>query len=230
MVGSFQGSKMKYQPIPTSQEDSISKTIQSSATPHQQTTRCTKVWIFLSLNLIALFLIFLFALNNPAFERPSFDTSGYLCAPNGLSIEAAQARGCEFDWMSFRWQQKDRFDDDNVRLIQEFNDKGPWKRYADAEGKRVMGAEEIMVTTELWLTRREHLVHCAFALRQSFNYMARGNDPPFNAHHVLHCATTLLDAIYESPPPDMDNLTIHAVPFPKEKEIVCPPAEDSVGF
>lgn len=148
------------------------------------------------------------------------DTSGYLCAPNGAPIAAARARGCEFDWISYHWLPRGRFTSEHLSLIRDFADLGPWQRYHDAAGTQPVTVKEAMTTTEAFLTRREHLHHCDFAMRQLYLLMSAGHDPPYNYRHVVHCMDTLIGAIYENPPLDIDNLTIHAVPFPEEPQIV----------
>ncbi|EMD84668.1 hypothetical protein COCC4DRAFT_155384 [Bipolaris maydis ATCC 48331] len=152
--------------------------------------------------------------------KPDLDTSGYLCAPSGTHPSVAHQRGCEYNWMSFHWLPKDRFNAENRALIREFEELGPWHRFSDAEGTQVMSAEETILSTRFWLTKREHLHHCQFSLRQAYLFMARGQDPAFNYTHIVHCSQALIDAIYESPPPDMDTPIIKVIPFPKHPEIV----------
>ncbi|EAT77777.1 hypothetical protein SNOG_14925 [Parastagonospora nodorum SN15] len=152
--------------------------------------------------------------------QSDLDTSGYLCAPSGTHPSVARQRGCEYDWMSFHWLPKNRFDEENQALIREFEQLGPWHRFADAEGTQVMSPDETMLSTRFWLTKREHLHHCQFSLRQAYLFMARGQDPPFNYTHITHCSQSLIDAIYESPPKDMDEPIIKVVPFPEHPEIL----------
>src|SRR5690242_4580191 len=153
-------------------------------------------------------------------RRIPFDTSGYLCAPNGVSPAVAHSRGCAFDWMSFHWLPASRFDAANTALIAEFNAIAPWKRYADAAGKRELTVDEMLSGTSAFLTRREHLHHCQYSVRQAYLFMARGDDPPFDYAHIVHCTDALMEAIYENEPANMDDLVIQAVPFPKHPEVV----------
>ncbi|KZL70125.1 hypothetical protein CT0861_01362 [Colletotrichum tofieldiae] len=102
----------------------------------------------------------------PDVRRP-MDFSGWICAPNGAIPEVARERGCEFDGLSFHWFPKERFEDeDNLALLREFENDGPWHRYVDKEGK-VEIPQGNKVLKAAWLTRREHIIHCKYALRQT---------------------------------------------------------------
>ncbi|KAF4921702.1 hypothetical protein CGCVW01_v005807 [Colletotrichum viniferum] len=151
---------------------------------------------------------------------PQLDMSGYLCAPNGARPEVAYERGCAWDPISFHWYRRELVEDpDNQELIRGFLDAGPWHRFYDAEGTvEVDPANRIMTT--LWLTKREHIVHCMYTLRQTHLWLTKGFDPPFNYSHTIHCTSYLLNMILESPVPDMDKLTVHAVPYPLDWQLV----------
>ena len=83
------------------------------------------------------------------------NTSGYLCAPSGTHPSVARQRGCECDWMSFHWLPKDRFGDENRALIREFEELGPWHRFADAEGTQIMSPNETMLSIRFLAYERE---------------------------------------------------------------------------
>ncbi|KAK1974452.1 hypothetical protein LZ30DRAFT_607973 [Colletotrichum cereale] len=152
--------------------------------------------------------------------RPQLDLSGYLCAPNGAHPEVALERGCDWDPISFHWYPRERVQDpDNQELIRGFLEAGPWHRFYDGEGAvEVDPANRVL--TALWLTKREHVVHCMYTLRQTHLWLAKGFDPPFNYSHTIHCTSYLVDIILESPVPDMDKLTVHAVPYPPDWQVV----------
>ncbi|WDK22876.1 hypothetical protein CGRA01v4_14167 [Colletotrichum graminicola] len=154
--------------------------------------------------------------------RPRIDLSGYLCAPNGASVEVATQRGCDWDPISFHWYPRERVQDpDNQELIRGFLEAGPWHRFYDAEGTVEVDPDNRVLTT-LWLSKREHVVHCMYTLRQTHLWLAKGFDPPFNYSHTIHCTSYLTNIILESPVPDMDKLTVHAVPYPPDWQIVKP--------
>ncbi|TQN65607.1 hypothetical protein CSHISOI_09889 [Colletotrichum shisoi] len=145
--------------------------------------------------------------------------SGYLCAPNGARPEVAYERGCEWDPISFHWDRRERVEDpDNQELIRGFLEAGPWHRFYDAEGTVEVDPADRVLTT-LWLTKREHVVHCMYTLRQTHLWLAKGFDPPFNYSHTIHCTSYLVNIILESPVPDMDKLTVHAVPYPADWQV-----------
>ncbi|CCF36362.1 hypothetical protein CH063_07950 [Colletotrichum higginsianum] len=151
---------------------------------------------------------------------PQLDMSGYLCAPNGARPEVAYERGCEWDPISFHWYRRERVEDpDNQELIRGFLEAGPWHRFYDAEGTVEVDPANRVLTT-LWLTKREHVVHCMYTLRQTHLWLAKGFDPPFNYSHTIHCTSYLVNIILESPVPDMDKLTVHAVPYPSDWQVV----------
>ncbi|OLN96158.1 hypothetical protein CCHL11_03206 [Colletotrichum chlorophyti] len=159
---------------------------------------------------------------NIACDCSRMDVSGYLCAPNGARPEEARRRGCEFDPISFHWYPRRRvLDADNQAIIRQFLDKGPWHRYYDAEGTVEVDPKNEALTA-LWLTKREHVVHCMYTLQQTHLWLNKGFDPPFNYSHTLHCTSWLVSVIMESPPTDLDALTVHAVPYPHEWQVVKP--------
>ncbi|KAI1673236.1 hypothetical protein L13192_04095 [Pyrenophora tritici-repentis] len=180
----------------------------------------SQYWKPLAASVVLVLLTSLTTLWLPNRQRPPFDTSGYLCAPNGVPVSVAHARGCEFDWMSFHWLPRGRFDAENLALIQEFEAIRPWQRFADAAGTQLLSRDDMMAGTSAFLTRREHLHHCQYSVRQAYVFMARGDDPPFNYAHIVHCTDALIEAIYENTPENMDDLVIQAVPFPKHPEVV----------
>ncbi|KAF4862258.1 hypothetical protein CGCSCA1_v014755 [Colletotrichum siamense] len=151
---------------------------------------------------------------------PQVDMSGYLCAPNGARPEVAYERGCAWDPISFHWYRRELVENpDNQELIREFLDAGPWHRFYDAEGTIEVDPANRVLTT-LWLTKREHVVHCMYTLRQTHLWLTKGFDPPFNYSHTIHCTSYLVNIILESPVPDMDKLTVHAVPYPSDWQLV----------
>ncbi|KAJ0159168.1 hypothetical protein CTA2_10192 [Colletotrichum tanaceti] len=112
-----------------------------------------------------------------------------------------------------------RDDDDDEELIRGFLEAGPWHRFYDAEGTVEVKPSNRVLTT-LWLTKREHVVHCMYTLRQTHLWLAKGFDPPFNYSHTIHCTSYLVNIILESLVPDMDKLTVHAVPYPSNWQVV----------
>lgn len=131
------------------------------------------------------------------FQQPKrrLDVSGYICAPNGAIPDVARARGCEFDGLSFHWFPKEHTEDnDNRAILREFEDLGPWPRYLDKEGKYPIPADNLVLTSA-YLTRREHIIHCKYALRQTHLWVTKGWDVPFNYNHTLHCTAYLVDTI-----------------------------------
>ncbi|KAF6823439.1 hypothetical protein CMUS01_10697 [Colletotrichum musicola] len=157
----------------------------------------------------------------PADRRP-MDFSGWICAPNGAIPAVARERGCEWDNLSFHWFPKDHTEDeDNRALLREFENNGPWHRYIDQEGKHEIPNDN-KVLKAAWLTRREHIVHCKYALRQTHLWVTKGWDPPFNYSHTLHCTGYLVDTIMENPPADMNDITVHVTPWPEHRPVVHP--------
>jgi len=69
-----------------------------------------------------------------------------------------------------------------------------WPRYLDKEGKYPIPADNLVLTSA-YLTRREHIVHCKYALRQTHLWVTKGWDVPFNYNHTLHCTAYLVDTI-----------------------------------
>ncbi|OHW91547.1 hypothetical protein CSPAE12_09852 [Colletotrichum incanum] len=113
----------------------------------------------------------------PDVRRP-MDFSGWICAPNGAIPEVAQ-----------------RFEDEyNLALLREFENDGPWHRYVDKEGK-IEIPQDNKVLKAAWLTRREHIIHCKYALRQTHLWIMKGWDPSFNYSHTLRCTGYLVDTI-----------------------------------
>ncbi|KDN71081.1 hypothetical protein CSUB01_10369 [Colletotrichum sublineola] len=160
---------------------------------------------------------------------PQLDMSGYLCAPNGAPTEVALQRGCDWDPISFHWYPRERVQDpDNQELIRGFLEAGPWHRFYDEEGVVEVDPTNRVLTT-LWLTKREHVVHCMYMLRQTHLWLAKGFDPPFNYSHTIHCTSYLVNIILESPVPDMDKLTVHAVPYPEDWQVVSTCRARSLG-
>ncbi|KAH8777823.1 hypothetical protein F5883DRAFT_487324 [Diaporthe sp. PMI_573] len=158
------------------------------------------------------------------FQQPKrrLDVSGYICAPNGAIPDVARARGCEFDGLSFHWFPKEHTEDnDNRAILREFEDLGPWPRYLDKEGKYPIPADNLVLTSA-YLTRREHIIHCKYALRQTHLWVTKGWDVPFNYNHTLHCTAYLVDTIMENPPEDLYDVTTHVTPFPEYSPIVHP--------
>jgi hypothetical protein len=131
-------------------------------------------------------------------HRPTthrLDASGYICAPNGAIPDVARARGCEFDGLSFHWFPKEHTEDkDNLAILREFQEHGPWLRYLDKEGKYPIPPDNLVLTSA-YLTRREHIIHCKYALRQTHLWVTKGWDLPFNYNHTLHCTAYLVDTI-----------------------------------
>ncbi|KAK1570018.1 uncharacterized protein LY79DRAFT_527654 [Colletotrichum navitas] len=153
-------------------------------------------------------------------SRPQLDLSGYLCAPNGARPEVALERGCDWDPISFHWYPRERVQDpDNQELIRGFLEAGPWHRFYDSKGTVEVDPANRVLTT-LWLTKREHVVHCMYTLRQTHLWLNKGFDPPFNYSHTIHCTSYLVNIILKSPVPDMDELTVHAVPYPPDWQVV----------
>lgn len=150
----------------------------------------------------------------------AIDYSGYQCAPNGALPEVARARGCEWDDLSFHWwPKKPHLDSDNQALLQDFRVSGPWQRFYDQEGHNEIPPTNEVLTAG-WVTRKEHLFHCVFTLRQTHLWLTKGFDAPFNYSHTVHCTQQLIDAVVESPPPDFDDLTVHGTPWPDHPAIV----------
>lgn len=148
------------------------------------------------------------------------DYSGYQCAPNGALPEVARARGCEWDDLSFHWwPKKPHLDSDNQALLQDFRVSGPWQRFYDQEGQNEIPPTNEVLTAG-WVTRKEHLFHCVFTVRQTHLWLTKGFDAPFNYSHTVHCTQQLIDAVVESPPPDFNDLTVHGTPWPEHPAIV----------
>lgn len=125
----------------------------------------------------------------------SLDVSGYICAPNGAIPEVARSRGCEFDGLSFHWFPKDHTSDaDNQALLDEFQANGPWHRFLDKEGKHEIPSDNVVLKSA-YLTRKEHIIHCKYALRQTHLWVTKGWDVPFSYNHTLHCTQYLVDTI-----------------------------------
>lgn len=183
----------------------------------------TAVWnlwylcIPLALVILALFSLLLF----PSCKQcQSLDMSGYVCAPNGALPKIARDRGCEFDTMSFKWWPKEpMMHKENMALLKDFHDEGPWHRYYDKGGKH-----EIPPTSEVltagWVSRKEHTYHCMYTLRQTHLWMTLGYDAPFNYTHTVHCTKYLMDTILENPPKDFEELSVHGTPWPEHPDIV----------
>ncbi|KAG6353971.1 hypothetical protein INS49_005229 [Diaporthe citri] len=140
--------------------------------------------------------------SEPASESGSDSTAcRHHCAPNGASPEVARARGCEWDDLSFHWwPKKPHLDSDNQALLQDFRVSGPWQRFYDQEGQNEIPPTNEVLTAG-WVTRKEHLFHCVFTLRQTHLWLTKGFDAPFNYSHTVHCTQQLIDAVVESPPP-----------------------------
>lgn len=171
------------------------------------------------LTLSAAILVFAFrGLSCPSCR--AIDYSGYQCAPNGALPEVARSRGCEWDDLSFHWfPKKPHLDSENQALLQDFRVSGPWQRFYDQEGHNEIPPTNEVLTAG-WVTRKEHLFHCVFTVRQTHLWLTKGFDAPFNYSHTVHCTQQLLDAVLESPPPDFDDLTVHGTPWPDHPAIV----------
>lgn len=124
----------------------------------------------------------------------TIDYSGYQCAPNGALPEVARSRGCEWDDLSFHWwPKKPHLDSDNQALLQAFRVSGPWQRFYDQEGQNEIPPTNEVLTAG-WVTRKEHLFHCVFTLRQTHLWLTKGFDAPF-------VSTTLLPTQFPRPHP-----------------------------
>lgn len=161
----------------------------------QRASRPETKWKALSLALTLLLIVAVtLHVRHPSSRRP-LDVSGYICAPNGAIPAVAEERGCGFDGLSFHWFDREHVEDeDNVALVQEFLGHGPWHRYLDAEGEYEIPADN-KVLVAAYLTRREHIIHCQYALRQTHLWVTKGWDVPFNYGHTLHCTQYLVDTI-----------------------------------
>ena len=165
--------------------------------------------------------ILIFAFHGMSYQPcRAIDYLGYQCAPNGALPEVARSRGCEWDDLSFHWwPKKPHLDSDNQALLQDFRVSGPWQRFYDQEGQTEISPTNEVLTAG-WVTRKEHLFHCVFTLRQTHLWLTKGFDAPFNYSHTVHCTQQLIDAIVESPPRDFNDLTVHGTPWPEHPAIV----------
>ncbi|KAK1975616.1 hypothetical protein LZ30DRAFT_560276, partial [Colletotrichum cereale] len=153
---------------------------------------------------------------------PVADNSGALCAPNGVEPEVARQRNCEWDPMSFHWYPRHQvLDDDHQALIHEFLESGPWYYYYDNEtNSRVQVGPEEMTHTHLWLTIREHAIHCAYTLRQTHMWLDKGFDSPYHLEHTIHCTSFLEKIIKGSRNESLDAVIPVPVSYPVEIQVV----------
>ncbi|TLD18019.1 hypothetical protein PspLS_10434 [Pyricularia sp. CBS 133598] len=150
------------------------------------------------------------------------DWSGYVCAPNGADPEKARERGCEFNDMSLQWNRREFHNDpDNLAIIEDFHKEGPWHRWMEKEGIHSLDKlPSRLALTSGWVTKKEHLTHCKYALRQTHLWLHKGFDAPYNYSHTLHCTEYLLSTILKHPPPDLDEIKVHGNPWPEHPQIV----------
>ncbi|KZL81168.1 hypothetical protein CI238_11641 [Colletotrichum incanum] len=153
--------------------------------------------------------------------REAYDFSGYQCVPLGATPEAAAARGCHWDDFSFHWWPADRYEDPDVlALMHEFADQ-EWHRYYEQEAVHEI-LEYHPMQTQAWVTRKEHLWHCAYTIMQTHLWMTKGFDPPVTYWHTVHCTKALMNAILESPPDDFMDIVMHGSAWPTHKPVIKP--------
>lgn len=152
--------------------------------------------------------------------KHEYDFSGYQCAPLGATPEVAEARGCQWDEFSFHWWPKDRYqDEDIVGLMNEFSQQ-EWHRYYEKEAIHEI-TEYHPMQTQAWVTRKEHLWHCAYTIMASHLWMTKGFDAPVTYWHTVHCTKALMNTILESPPPDFMDIVMHGSAWPTHEPVVC---------
>ncbi|KAI1336268.1 hypothetical protein F5Y15DRAFT_427162 [Xylariaceae sp. FL0016] len=142
----------------------------------------------------------------------------------GASVAEAKAKGCTWDELTKAWLPTecprygaDEFKSEGI-LTNTHDNATSWTFYADQAGTSeiilsVLAADEARdPDSPVWGTTRQHLTHCAFALKRviySYNEGLAQYPKMTKMHHVNHCVDTLLRRALRADP-DVDLITTTA--------------------
>lgn len=109
----------------------------------------------------------------------------------GSTIEEAMALNCTWDLLAAAWLPPACIDQE---LTEDFRSQGPWRYFADREGKEELTEEDLQWRVgegnEYYTSLRYHKTHCSYQWRKMHRAMERGSkieNKLADYHHTMHC-------------------------------------------
>ncbi|KIW99559.1 uncharacterized protein Z518_11298 [Rhinocladiella mackenziei CBS 650.93] len=164
--------------------------------------RRRRTWIAIVLLFVVVDVFFLYSVvsNKENFNggQPQGDRKTKPC---GSTVEEAKAAGCSFDHLAHLWLPKSCSRQWSSEYMT-YEQGQPFKSYLDGDGLQPVELSEQPYHTGIFSTTKEHLIHCAYALMRTSEWMKQGGQwerKVLSPAHFQHCIKMLLNASMLSP-------------------------------
>jgi len=163
---------------------------------------------FITTNITTLVIFLIYVIRPPYHyrrmdtDKPELSYQGgtHIIEHCGDSLEEAQARGCIFDLMSFRWIHPACFNrNESEAWLESY---GPWEWYMEKNNtESVVGVDVLPYQTRAWTQQSYHVAHCLYVWKLLHLAAISGSlidDETIVISHSDHCAKIVMK--YESIP------------------------------